>query len=247
MKNKVVFISGAASGIGKQAALTFSHAGAIVAIADISPKIGETSQLIKSQGGEVISFQMDVSKASDHQEVLSKIVGQYGKLDCAFNNAGIEQHPGKMVDVEESAFDRLLAVNLKGVWLAMKTQIPQMIKQGGGVIVNTASVAALKGVADISVYTATKAGVELLSRSAAIEYAQSNIRINVLCPGLVMTDMAIRMEKENPDYFNRIKSIIPMGRGASPEEIAKKALWLCRDESSFITGQCIVADGGYLA
>lgn len=122
-----------------------------------------------------------------------------------------------------------------------------MIQQGGGVIINTASVAALKGVADISVYAAAKAGVELLSRSAAIEVAKHNIRINILCPGLVMTEMAKRMEKENPSYFKRITDGIPMGRGATPEEIAQKVLWLCRDESSFITGQNIIADGGYLA
>lgn len=247
MKNKVVFISGAASGIGKQSALTFAKAGAKLAIADISPKIHQVGELIQNQGTEVLSLQMDVAQLCDHQAALLRTIEYYGRIDCAFNNAGIEQHPMKLNELLEEDYDRIMSVNLKGIFLAMKVQIPQMIKQGGGVIVNTASVAALKGVADISVYSAAKAGIVLMSRSAAIEYATQNIRINVLCPGLVMTEMAIRLEKEDPEYFNRIKSLIPMARGAIPEEVAQKVLWLCQNESSFMTGQCIVADDGYMA
>lgn len=243
---KVVLITGAASGIGKETAIEFSRNSVSVVIADISEKGEETRDIIIKNGGSASYFKCDVTKYSDHQTLINNIIKEYGQLDYAFNNAGIEQKPEKIADVSEETWDKLININLKGVWLGMKSQIPFMIKHGG-VIINTASVAALKAVEEIGIYNATKSAVVMMSRTAAKEYAKNNIRVNAICPGLIMTEMAIRMSEEHPTYFKeKMLDVIPMGRGGQPEEIAKMVFWLCKS-ATFITGQCITADGGWLA
>ena len=244
--HKVALVTGAASGIGKATALEFSKNRIAVVIADISEKGEETRDLILKNGGSASYFKCDVTQYSDHQDIINKTIQTYKRLDYAFNNAGIEQKPARLADLDEKDWDRLVNINLKGVWLSMKAQIPCMIKQGGGVIINNASVAALKAVEEIGVYNATKSGVAMLSRTAAREYAKDNIRVNAVCPGLVMTEMATRMSKEHPDFFEKLLSVVPMGRGAQPEEIAQMVVWLC-EGATFMTGQCIASDGGWLA
>ncbi|WP_419421291.1 SDR family NAD(P)-dependent oxidoreductase (plasmid) [Legionella sp. D16C41] len=247
MNNQVILITGAASGIGKATAIEFASQNITVVIADISEKGEETRDLIIRSGGTAMYFKADVSSYLDHKSIMNQIIHTYGRLDYVFNNAGIEQKPMRLIDVEEENWDRIININLKSVWLGMKAQIPYMRKQGRGVIINTASVAALKAVEDIGIYNASKAGVVMLSKTAAREYARDNIRVNAICPGLVMTEMAVRMSKEHPKYFQeKMLDVIPMSRGGQPQEIAKMVLWLCR-EATFITGQCITADGGWLA
>ena len=244
---KVILITGAASGIGKETAIEFARNSVSVVIADISEKGEETRDIIIENGGSSSYFKCDVTKYSDHQTLINNIIKVYGQLDYVFNNAGIEQKPEKIADVSEETWEKLININLKGVWLGMKSQIPFMIKQGGGVIINTASVAALKAVEEIGIYNATKSAVVMMSKTAAREYAKNKIRVNAICPGLIMTEMAIRMSEEHPAFFKeKMLDVIPMGRGGKPEEIAQMVLWLCKS-ASFITGQCITADGGWLA
>ncbi len=247
ISQKVALITGAASGIGRATAIEFSKNDIAVVIADISEKGEETRDFILKSGGAASYFKCDVTRHSDHQSLLSKTLQTYGRLDYTFNNAGIEQKPSKIADVDEETWERLININLKGVWLSMKSQIPLMIKQRGGVIVNNASVSALKAVDEIGVYNATKSGVVMMTRTAAREYAKDKIRINALCPGLVMTEMALRMSEEHPSYFKeKLLDVIPMGRGSQPEEIAQVVVWLCTG-ATFMTGQCIASDGGWLA
>lgn len=244
---KVILITGAAFGIGKATALLCAEQGLSVVIADISEQGEASRDLILKSGGKAVYFRCDVTHAIAHQQLLLEIHKKFGRLDYTFNNAGIEQQPAKMADIEEEQWDKVLSVNLKGVWLGMKSQLRYMLKQGHGVIVNTASVAALKAVEQIGIYNAAKAGVVLLTKTAAREYAKHNIRVNAICPGLIMTEMAERMAQTHPSYFQEnMLNVIPMGRGGTPDEMARLVLWLCR-EATFITGQCITADGGWLA
>lgn len=244
-KNKVVLVTGGGSGIGKTTAQHFAQQGAQVIIADVNPPVKELGD---SPHPEIMFVKCDVAKWDEQQRLMHLILEKYHRLDCAFNNAGIEQPPALLTEIDENIWDKIMAVNLKGIWLGMKWQIPQMIQQGGGVILNTASIAGLKGVDSIGAYAASKAAVAMLTRVAAIENAPHKVRVNALCPGLTMTDMAVRMAEENPVYFNeKLLGGIPMGRGGTPQEIANVALWLCSDQSSFVTGQCLSADGGWLA
>ncbi len=245
--DKVALITGAGSGIGRATAYEFAEAGAKVVIADIAETGEETRDYIIKKGNEAIFVKCDVTKMEEHQGLLNEIIKQYHKIDFAFNNAGIEQTPNKLAEIDENTWDNVIEVNLKGVWLGMKSQIPFLIKNGGGVIINTASVAGLKALADSSAYASAKAAVAMLSRTAAVEYAKQNIRINVINPGLVMTEMVARVWREHPEYFETILDLVPMGRAAEPSEIAKIVVWLCSEAASYITGQCIVADGGWLA
>lgn len=245
-ENKVALVTGAGSGIGKRTALQFAEEGAKVIVADLSIENGqETVRLIQEMKGEAVFVKTDVSKAADVEAMVETAVKSYGRLDCAVNCAGV---PGSIlvstVDHVEEEWDKTIDINLKGVWLCLKYQIPQMLKQGGGTIVNLASVAGLVGSTIGVAYIASKHGVVGITKAAAYEYASKNIRINALCPGTVRTPMG------DLTYIGReemMKVRHPIGRVGTPEDIAEASLWLCSDASSFITGTALPIDGGFMA
>lgn len=245
LQGKVALVTGAASGIGRATALAFAREGAKVVVADVLVDDGEqTVRLIKEAGGEAIFVKCDVSKQAEVEALIKKAVETYGALHCAFNNAGIEGRMAPSPDFSEEEWDRIIDVNLKGVWLCLKYELPQMTKQGGGVIVNTASVGGLVGLQGLSPYCASKGGVVQLTRTAALECAQSNIRVNAVCPGGINTAMSERLSKQQQIGPARPT---PMRRWGKPEEIAEAVVWLCSDASSFVTGHLMTIDGGFVA
>jgi len=245
---KVAVITGAGSGIGRATALAFAREGAKVVVADIVVAGGEeTVQMIKAAGGEAIFSKTDVTKAAEVEALVKKTVETYGRLDCAFNNAGIEGEVGLTADCTEENWDRVVNIDLKGVWLCMKYEIPQMLKQGGGAIVNTASVAGLVGFQGIPAYVASKHGVNGLTKTAALEYAKSGIRINSVCPGVIHTPMVERFFRANPQASEAMSALEPVGRLGKPEEIAEAVVWLCSDAASFVTGLPMAVDGALTA
>ncbi len=247
-KGKVALVTGSGAGIGRASAVAFAKEGAKVVVTDIAVEGGnETVEIIKKAGGEAIFVKADVSKASEVETLINKVISTYGRLDYAHNNAGIE---GKMVltaDCTEEDWDRIININLKGIWLCMKNEIPQMLKQGGGAIVNTSSIAGLVGFQGMPAYTASKFGVNGLTKVAALDYAKDNIRINSICPGVIHTAMVDRLVAANPEMEPALVKGTPVGRMAKPEEIASAVVWLCSDEASFVTGNNMVVDGGYTA
>jgi NAD(P)-dependent dehydrogenase (short-subunit alcohol dehydrogenase family) len=248
LNNKIAFVTGGGSGIGRATALAFADRGAKVVIADLNTDGGkETQRLIEEDGGEALFVSCDVGDAGEVAAAIDRCVAVYGRLDCAFNNAGILGEMSTTADCSEENFDRIVRVNLKGVWLSMKYEIPQMLRQGGGVIVNTASNAGLTGTPQLAAYSATKGGVVQLTRSAALEYARSNIRINAVCPGLISTPMVAWQAVHYPDAVAKFTELEPMGRLGRPEEIAEAVVWLCSDAASFVTGHPLAVDGGILA
>ncbi|MCX5999732.1 MAG: SDR family oxidoreductase [Chloroflexi bacterium] len=245
LQGKVALVTGAASGIGRGTALIFAREGAKVVVADVLTQEGEeTVRLIKEAGGEAILVKCDVSKRLEVEALISETVATYGALHCAFNNAGIEGRVAHSPDFEEAEWDDVIDVNLKGVWLCMKYEIPQMLKQGGGAIVNTASVGGLVGLVGMSPYCASKGGVVQLTKTVALEYARSNIRVNAVCPGGVKTGMSRRLAKQPQMGATRPA---PMHRWANPQEVGEHVVWLCCDTSSFVTGLCMPVDGGFVA
>ena len=250
-QDKVVIVTGASSGIGKVSALAFAREGAKVAIAARRVDQGEqTVNEIKKEGGDAFFVQTDVSRAQDVRNMVSMTIKTYGRLDCAFNNAGIVGDALiPTADHTEENWDDVLSVNLKGVWLCMKYQIPEMLKQGRGAIVNNSSVYGLAASTVGHVpYAVSKHGVIGLTKTAAIEYAKQGIRVNAVCPGYTHSDMVDPAIESFPDEFARmLANDIPMGRIAETEEITRAVLWLCSDESSFVTGHALAADGGWLA
>lgn len=248
LDGKVALVTGAGSGIGRASALTFAREGAKVAVSDIVVDGGqETVRLIQQAGGEAQFFEADVSKAEQVEKLVQDIVAAYGRLDCAHNNAGVEGAIASTGEYQEAQWDTVIAVNLKGVWLCMKYQIPQMLAQGGGAIVNTASGAGLIGVAGMPAYVASKHGVVGLSKTAALEYAKSNIRVNAVCPGLIQTPMVERITGGQPQMGEALVAAEPIGRVGQPQEIAESVVWLCSDVASFVTGHAMSVDGGYVA
>ena len=245
---KIALVTGGRSGIGRSAALAFAREGAKVAIGDVQVKAGqETVQVIREAGGQAVFVQTDVSKASDVEALINRTVEVYGRLDCAFNNAGVEAKYASTADSTEDDWDRVLGINLKGVWLCMKHEIRQMLEQGGGAIVNTASTAGLVGFRGTSAYAASKHGVIGLTKTAALEYAKAGIRINAVCPGTTRTPLAERFIAGDPRAEARMSDMQPLGRMGRPEEIAEAVVWLCSDAASFVTGHAMVVDGGYVA
>jgi len=248
LQGKVVLVTGGGSGIGRATSLRLAQEGAKVMIVDYVPEGAErTVQMIKEAGGEASCIAADVSVTRQVEMMVDKTVTTYERLDCAFNNAGIE---GKMVDTAEypeDVFDRIIAINLKGVWLCMKYEIPQMLKSGGGAIVNTASGAGLVGVAQLSAYNASKHGVVGLTKTAALEFAQKNIRVNCVCPGLINTPMVARMVDSGGMNEQEFLAAEPVGRMGRPEEIGEGVVWLLSDAASFVTGHAMSIDGGFVA
>jgi NAD(P)-dependent dehydrogenase (short-subunit alcohol dehydrogenase family) len=245
---KVALVTGAAGGIGRAAALAFGRAGASVVVADLSAEGGQqTADLIREAGGKALFVKTNVAIASEVEAMVAAAVTEYGRIDCAFNNAGIEEEHLPLGESEEAVFDRIMAVNVKGVWLCMKYQIRQMLKQGGGAIVNTASVAGLVGAPTQPIYAASKHAVVGLTKTAAVEYGRAGIRVNSVCPGVINTPMLTRALEREPEREKRMRKIHPIGRFGEADEIANAALWLCSDQASFVTGHQLAVDGGLTA
>jgi NAD(P)-dependent dehydrogenase (short-subunit alcohol dehydrogenase family) len=248
LDGKVALVTGGGSGIGRASALALAQEGARVVVADIAALDGETTvQMIKEAGGEALFVRTDVTRADEVEALIATIVETYGQLDCAHNNAGIEGILAPVADCTEENWDRVIAVNLKGVWLCMKYEIPQMQKRGGGAIVNTASMHGLAGGPRNPAYVASKHGVVGLTKSTALAYAQAGIRVNAVCPGYIRTPMLERVLSADPSLEARMLTLEPVGRLGSPEEVAAAVVWLCSDAASFVTGHTMVVDGGYLA
>jgi NAD(P)-dependent dehydrogenase (short-subunit alcohol dehydrogenase family) len=241
---KVALVTGGSSGIGKATALAFARAGANVVIASRRVTEGEqTVHEICERGGDAIFVKTDVSKASEVEGLMNQTIEFYGRLDYACNNAGTFVM-GRLFELSEEEWDRTINANLKGIWLSLKYQIPIMLQQKGGVIVNMASMSAIIGNPGVSIYSASKGGVVALSQSAAIEYAASGIRINAISPGVISTPM---VDDIPTPLLEDIQSKHPIGRLGKPEEIADAVVWLCSDKASFVTGHNMVIDGGYTA
>lgn len=250
LDGKVALITGGASGIGRATALAFAGEGAKLIIADRDADGGhQTVHLITEQGGTAAFVQADVSRATEVEALISTAVQLYGRLDCAHNNAGIGSRPRVLLhEITEENWDRVLNINLKGVWLCMKYEILQMLKQGGGAIVNTASIMGLVGSWSRSgAYNASKHGVVGLTKTAALEYATAGIRVNAVCPGYIRTPLIDDALATNPAMEAEIVARHPMGRMGRPEEIAAAVVWLCSDAASFVTGHTMTVDGGYVA
>lgn len=242
--DKVIIITGSTFGIGKSTAIAFAKRGAKVVLSDWCED-EETEKIIRENGGEAIFVKCDVSNEEDVKNLVSKTISHYGRLDYAFNNAGIEGTPSPATDCTNENWDRTININLKGVWFCMKYQIPEMLKVGGGSIVNNASIAGLVGFGGIPAYVASKHGVVGLTKNAALDYAKQNIRVNAVCPGVIQTPMIDRFTGEDPKALEQLVAPKPMGRVGQPEEIAETVIFLCSDASSFITGQAIAVDGGW--
>lgn len=248
LQGQVALVTGAGSGIGRASALTFAREGAKVVVVDVVPKGGEeTVRLIKESGGEAIFVKTDVTKSAEVKAMVDKAVATFGRLDCAHNNAGIETFLKLTHELSEEEWDKVMNVNLKGVWLCLKYEIPQMLKQGKGAIVNTASVAGLRGREKRADYVTSKHGVVGLTKVAALDYARSGIRINAVCPGLVRTALVERIFANSPQTEAESATRVPIGRLGKPEEIAQAVVWLCSDAASFITGNAMAVDGGTTA
>jgi NAD(P)-dependent dehydrogenase (short-subunit alcohol dehydrogenase family) len=248
LQNKIALVTGGALGIGRVCAFTFAREGARVVVADIDSEGGtKTAQTISKNGGQAFFVRTDVCKADQVKALIDRIVDIHGRLDCAHNNAGIEGNMAATADCTEANWDRVIDINLKGVWLCMKYQIPQMIRQGGGTIVNTSSIGGLVGVQNLPAYVASKHGVVGLTKSAALEYAKRGIRINAVCPGFIEGALVERLAGGDPKIIAQFISRYPLGRMGTPEEIAEVVVWLCSDAASFITGHALAVDGGRIA
>lgn len=245
---KVALVTGAAAGIGRATALAFARERAKIILADVMAKEGEeAAQTIRKAGGEAMFIKTDVAKPADVERAVDQALENFGRLDFAFNNAGIEGRRATTAECTEENWDRVISINLKGVWLCLRQEIPVMRQQGGGAIVNNASIAGLVGFPGLPAYTASKFGVIGLTKAAALEYAKDGIRVNAVCPGVIHTAMVDRLIEENPEMGAGISAGTPLGRMGKPEEIAEVVIWLCSDAASFVTGHALAADGGYVA
>ena len=248
LEGKVGLVTGGTSGIGRETAVLFAKAGAKVVVAGRREVQGnETIEMVRAAGGDALFVKSDVSKAAEVETLIQKVVERFGRLDIAFNNAGIEGVQAPIVRQSEEDWDRTIAINLKGVWLCLKYEIRQMLRQGGGgAIVNMASIIGLIGTAGVAAYSASKHGVIGLTKTAALENAKSGIRINAVCPGFTETPMADRIFRA-PAVRKYVVDCHPIGRFGRPAEIAEAVVWMCSDRASFMTGQSLVLDGGFLA
>lgn len=247
LTGKVAMVTGAASGIGRASAKVLARAGAIVAVVDIDVDRGaETVEEIIAADGSAFFVRADIADTASVEDAVSAIVSRHGRLDCAHNNAGMEGANALIAEADERQWDRAIAINLKGVWLCMRAEIRQMLRQGrGGAIVNTASVGGLTAVPGDAAYAAAKHGVIGLTRTGAVEYASAGIRVNALCPGLTRSPMTDRIFSRAPEMLQSLMP--PLGRIAEPEDMATMVAFLCSDASSYVTGQTMVVDGGATA
>jgi NAD(P)-dependent dehydrogenase (short-subunit alcohol dehydrogenase family) len=242
---KVAIVTGAGTGMGRAIALAFAREGARVVVAEISASDGqETAHLVSDLGGQALFVRTNVAQAGEVEALVVATMAQFGRLDYACNNAGINEEHGPLTQLTEEEWDRTLAVNLKGIWLAMKYEVPAMLRSRGGAIVNTASVLGLVGSRGTPAYVASKHGIIGLTKAAALDHAKEGIRVNAVCPGTIYTPMYVRREGADPEKDRRIAASIPLGRLGQPEDVADAVVWLCSDAASFVTGHALVVDGG---
>ncbi|WDF77200.1 SDR family oxidoreductase [Mucilaginibacter sp. KACC 22773] len=244
MKDQVALVTGAASGMGLAAAKAFAEAGATVVLVDINEPAAQAAQIVAA-GHKAIAIRCDVTDEKNVEATIGKVVSTFGRLDAAFNNAGIQSQAMELADVSGEEYDRILSVNLRGVWNFMKYELQQMRRQGSGTIVNNSSLGGLVGVPGRAAYHASKHGILGLTKSAALEYATKGIRINAVCPGIIATPMVEDMLANEADAMQEMMKVVPMERLGRPEEVAAVVLWLCSPAASFIIGQAIAVDGGY--
>ncbi len=244
-EGKVALVTGAATGIGRQTALALAAAGASVVLADIAKAAGEESaHAVEVAGGRAMFVAGDIALNDDVARIVKTAVDAHGRLDCAFNNAGIAPRGAPIVEMAEADWDRTIAINLKGVWLCLKHECAQMLAQGGGTIVNTASIMGVVSGPGLSAYSASKTGVVGLTKSVAIDYARAGIRVNAVCPGGI-GNTAITSHPDNQRDMEQLAQMTPMGQLGQPQDIADTVLWLLSPQSGFVTGQAIVVDGGF--
>jgi len=249
VKDKVALVTGGSSGIGRATALAFAREGAKIVVADINIEGGEeTVKMVRERGSESIFVKTDVTRAAEVEALVKRAVETYGRLDYAYNNAGVEESPQRTTaDCTEEDWDRIVSINLKGVWLCMKYEIPQMLRQGSGAIVNTSSIFGLVSFAKRPAYTASKHGIVGLTKAAALDYASAGIRVNAVCPGVIRTSMLARVWAGSPEAEELANASSPTGRIGTPEEVAEAVVWLCSDAASFVTGHPLAVDGGWTA
>ena len=247
LENKIAMVTGGTSGIGRAAAIALGTAGAKVVIAGRRETEGnETVQLVQDAGGEAIFIQADVTKESDIQNLVEATIRKYGKLDIAFNNAGVESM-GPITDVNEAEYRKVFDINVWGVLASIKHEVPAMLKSGGGSIINTCSIAGHVGMAGASIYIGTKHAVEGITKTTALELAKEGIRVNAVAPAAIETDMVDRFAGKEGDMRDYLTSLHPIGRMGKPHEIADAVVFLASDQSSFVTGHSLVVDGGFIA
>jgi NAD(P)-dependent dehydrogenase (short-subunit alcohol dehydrogenase family) len=245
---KVAIVTGGSSGIGRATAIALAKQGVKISIAARRVKEGEeTVRLVKEAGSDGIFVRTNVANEDDVKSLVENTVKTYGRLDYAFNNAGVEQTMAPIVEQTVEEFDQIMNINVKGVWLSMKYEIPVMLKSGGGAIVNNSSVAGIIGFPQMAIYIASKHAVLGLTKSAALEYAKSAIRINAIAPGGVETEMANRVNENTPQWLETLTSMHPIGRIADPEEIANAVVWLLSEKASFVLGHTLLVDGGVVS
>ncbi|MCW5907680.1 MAG: SDR family oxidoreductase [Chitinophagales bacterium] len=244
-ENKTAIVTGAYTGIGRAIAVEFARQGAKLVLADVQD-CNETVHLVQQAGGQAVAVKCNVAIETDVKEMVKLAVATYGNLDIAVNNAGVECTQKTIHEFTEAEWDHVMNINLKGVWWCMKYQIPEMLKAGKGAIVNTSSIAGEVAFPNLSVYVASKHGLSGLTKAAALDNAKTGIRVNALCPGVIRTPMVDRALGGSKEIEEAYKQAIPMGRFGAPEEMATVVRFLCSDDSSYMTGHCLVADGGWV-
>jgi NAD(P)-dependent dehydrogenase (short-subunit alcohol dehydrogenase family) len=247
-QGKVALVTGGTSGIGRAAAIAYAREGAKVVVAGRRAAEGEeTVRLVRAQGGEAMFVPTDVAQEAQVKNLIGRTLEQFGRLDFAFNNAGIEQEPTPFLEQTEETYDRVMDINVKGVWLSMKYEIPAMLRTGGGAIVNTSSSLGVVGMPGVEIYVASKHAVIGLTKSAALEFGKQGIRINAVLPAAIETDMLQRFVGDKPETRDYMNAKHPIGRVGKPEEIADAAIWLSSSKSSFVTGHSLLVDGAFTA